>query len=586
MKLLNMALQGFRSFGPLQSIDFEGMAPGLYHVTGRNLEEPALEGNGNGKSSFFESIGWCLFGSTSRGLKGGNVERWGGKERTLVATEWGKGTEIITVYRCRNPIELNVVFDRNDAEEHPHDQDQLEELIGWTPSLFHHAVHFAQFREAFSDLKPSDQLELFSSLLKLDVWERAATHTSAWVLKLRNEHTDVRERIAGLQGEARAMMESGIDERHAAWEAEYAQRVQQAHSAVKATIAEATPAAQAAIKAAADAAEFRRLRDESIALEPSIGALDKKVKQIERELAQLESKDYKNCPTCGAPVDNSHIAKERTAKAVELFNTGHALDQLIDKHDALLKAMGKHRDAEVRAIRAAETYARCQVKVEAAQAAVARVADERNPYADELSSMEQRADELVAAIDAADAELLEIEQALGAAEFWVRGFKEVRLSLVQESLAQFTLEANEMLFELGLRDWAIEFDIERDTKSGGVARGFTILVRSPHNKDAVPLAAWCGGETQRLRLAIAMGFCNLICSRAGTQPNIEMWDEPTRWLSGAGIQDLLGILAERARRYGKIILLADHRAFEFGGFAGRITIDKDKEGSKLLWAAA
>ena len=153
--------------------------------------------------------------------------------------------------------------------------------------------------------------------------------------------------------------------------------------------------------------------------------------------------------------------------------------------------------------------------------------------------------------------------------------------LIQESLAQLTLECNEVLFQMGLQDWFVSFDVERETKSGGINKNFTVMVQAPQMKDPVPWEVWSGGESQRLRLAVSMGFANLVSSRLGVQPNVEFWDEPSTWMTESGIQDMLTVLAERAERYRKVILLADHRALDFGGFVGVINIIKDRGGSRI-----
>lgn len=57
--------------------------------------------------------------------------------------------------------------------------------------------------------------------------------------------------------------------------------------------------------------------------------------------------------------------------------------------------------------------------------------------------------------------------------------------------------------------------------------------------------------------------------------------EPSSWLSESGIQDLLGVLLERAKKHRKVILLADHRGLSFGQFSGTIMVTKDSNGSRL-----
>ena len=73
---------------------------------------------------------------------------------------------------------------------------------------------------------------------------------------------------------------------------------------------------------------------------------------------------------------------------------------------------------------------------------------------------------------------------------------------------------------------------------------------------------------------------NLTCQRQGLTTNFEFYDEPTTWVSGSDA--LFTVLAERAERHGKVILLADKRQLDFGGFAGRITITKHPEIGSFL----
>ena len=108
------------------------------------------------------------------------------------------------------------------------------------------------------------------------------------------------------------------------------------------------------------------------------------------------------------------------------------------------------------------------------------------------------------------------------------------------------------------------------------------MVQSPYNDRYVSFKCWGGGVSQRLRLAGTMGLIDLIRSRTGVECNIEVWDEPTQWLSEQGIDDLLYVLEERAKEGSKKVFLIDHRKLQsFGGFYNIINIIKDKSGSVI-----
>ena len=173
-----------------------------------------------------------------------------------------------------------------------------------------------------------------------------------------------------------------------------------------------------------------------------------------------------------------------------------------------------------------------------------------------------------------------------AINFWSSGFKRIRLFVIEETLKQLEIEINNSLTSLGLVDWKLLLDIERENKSGSVTKGFSVLVSNSENKKPVRFESWSGGETQRLRLAGDLGLANLIMERTGFINKIEFIDEPCEYLSREGINDLLESLHERAINEDKKIFLADHNILEFGDFEGTLSIIKDKSGSNFKFKKA
>jgi DNA repair exonuclease SbcCD ATPase subunit len=169
-------------------------------------------------------------------------------------------------------------------------------------------------------------------------------------------------------------------------------------------------------------------------------------------------------------------------------------------------------------------------------------------------------------------------------EWWGGGFRQFRLELMRNALMQFELETNNALHLLGLRGWYIRYGIDQEQKNGRTRKGFSVGIEAPglpRQKKVVPWEAWSGGESQRLRIAAAMGLASLIRSRMGIRCNVEIWDEPSTWLSKPGIEMLLNALWQRAQQEDRQIWLVDHRSLEFGQFAGRVTVVKTRDGSSL-----
>ncbi|KKK69723.1 hypothetical protein LCGC14_2931160, partial [marine sediment metagenome] len=179
--------------------------------------------------------------------------------------------------------------------------------------------------------------------------------------------------------------------------------------------------------------------------------------------------------------------------------------------------------------------------------------------------------------------LFYVEKEIEYSKFWTSGFREIRLFLISEFLTQFEIEANNCLRRLGMNDWTLSFEVESETKSKTIKKGFSIFVTSPYNSVPVSFDSWSGGETQRLILSGSIGLSNMILGRYGVSSNIEVWDEPSSWLSEEGIYDLLDTLKVHSRQEGKQVWVVDQRFLEYGDFDGMVTVVKEETGSYFEW---
>lgn len=166
-------------------------------------------------------------------------------------------------------------------------------------------------------------------------------------------------------------------------------------------------------------------------------------------------------------------------------------------------------------------------------------------------------------------------------KYWVTGFKEIRLKLIDDVLLELEIATNRHAEGLGLHGWSIQFATERETVAGTVSRGFTTVLRSPEFAEPVPWESYSGGEAQRWQLACAFALAEVLLGRGGIVPNIEVLDEPTQHLSQQGIDDLLSHLKDRASALGRAIYFIDHRSLDRGSFDGMLTVTKDTGGSHL-----
>lgn len=515
--IISVDLEDFRSFAGKHSFEFP-TKPGLYAITGKNLENPRIGANGTGKSTLLESIFWCLYGHTSRGLKAGDVVSWGAK-RCAVTVQLAIGAQSLSITRTQSPNSLTL----NDK---PVDQETLQKALRIGPEAFTYAVMIPQFGDAFFDLAPGDKLTLFSQIMELDYWLDKSKEADELSKEILRTKTDYENRIARNKGQLETI--DGDIENLKVKDKTFAEAETQRIKKLKQELAEA------GVKAidAGEAMEFA----------------NKALKNLTVKLEQTE-RGAKKCPTCGQLVANKDLN-----------------DLLTNQSDfeRQLRKLERDKDsaqADIRSIKAS-------------------MVPRENPYAGQIAeklAAKATAKKMITALEA-DIELMDADHA--AVSYWVTGFKRVRLFIVEETLRQLELEINNSLASLGLLDWHIELDVERENKSGGITKGFTVLVHAPGAPGPVKFEAWSGGETQRLRLAGDLGLANLIMERAGLTSTIECFDEPSRHLSQEGMLDLAETLHQRAIDQQKRILVIEHNLLDYP-YTGAITVVKDAKGSHL-----
>lgn len=616
MKLKSIAIQGFRSFR--RDIIFKfPLKSGLFMLTGINRKNPELGPNAVGKSSFWDALCWVLYGKTTRGLRGPDVENWSGDHLTTVLVELEQGEKLYGITRTHNPNSLTLAIDGGDPEIV--EQARIDNLLRMPYEAFLAVVLMGQFNRFFFDLSATEKLDVFSKALNLEGWIKAADKAKETAKEADEELRELESQVAGLRGSIGALKEEreGLKEKSAKFLLEQEQALKQAGGEVKelerdrnkwtklvkndeevlGNLDAEKVAAFLAHRAAEKIVEGldRMLKDKRTTrfrIEMDIQAFKKKVKEA-KELVGV-------CPCCRRPItpkcQQAAIDEARAQKEFSDAELAH-LDQAIAKEE------GDREEAKrkwVKADKAKETIERqflnqeravqesrqklatAQAKLEQKYLQLAFHKKAEDPYLPQLESIRgkikaqrKERDYGVALIDNAN------DRKAKAAR-WTGLFKEVRLWVIEEALHHLAIEVNNSLAQLGLEGWEITFDVERETKSGSVSRGFTVNITSPDSGKPVRWEVWCGGETQRLRIAGAIGLSTLIRNRLGINVNFEVWDEPTAHISDTGIDDLMNFFSLRAKSERRGIWMVDHHSLDHGGIDETFVVVRDDRGSRIL----
>jgi DNA repair exonuclease SbcCD ATPase subunit len=609
LDFITQGIEDFKSFVGHHVLDLDG-EPGLVFVRGRNLVEKRLGANGAGKSSVADAITWTLYGRTAAGLRNPDIAAWKGGKTARCATTIKVDDVKHTIERTASPNRLRI--DGKDAG-----QEAVDKLLRMDFDTFVQTVLFAQGQPLFLDMQPRDKMGLFSTVLDLDRWDRRAKGASEQVSRLEKVESEVQVDIAAAeaaQDEVTSTLKDLRDRSHD-WEAERAQRgktIDKSLVVAKKNLAIVDKKFAAAdliydgamteLKLLSkDLSDARLLFDsaqDELSEQTAVHlSLARDLEKHKREIDQLGESDV--CPTCGQSLKGTDLAKHQ-AEARRLFKQlqkeADKASAMVDKkrktateHAARVSTLRKQCDALDDKAREAgnerdAVYPRVvefQQTIKSLEAQQRQSQDEDNPYTEQIQKLRRKKGKLDVDLRDLDKELAKTRRTIERSRYWVKGFKEIRLFVVDEVLQEMEIACTVMLEEMGLIGWQMLFSTEKETKSGTIQRGIIVNIVSPSNDKSVRWECWSGGEGQRLRLVGALALAEVLLMHAGVDPNIEILDEPTRSLSQEGVRDMCEYLAERADQLGKRIYYTDHQAVESSHFAGTITIVKDSNGSRI-----
>lgn len=620
MKLSRIEISGFRSFSEHTVIDLSDNNT-LNYCTGVNLDNPELGANGAGKSSIWEALCWCLYGATSIGQGGPQVCSWDKTEVRVIV--WlgpvlaslfnnGQGHCIVRTWGKQKRVLLN----GNEVE-----QRAIDELIGANLQQFLLAVYISQRARHFMDMRPTEKAEHLSAAMMLDPLQDASDLAKKHADVVQEAIRDLQQRIARKQGALSELDSVDHKREWRLWNKDQDLLVQAARERMHDTRNMLANAKRAVRDCKESLHQYARdnfdnprrdteLEEESLAAAKAEVQILKDLHYLDANLKHLVSKvehlktynrmgSDMTCQECGQAISRSHVEVHLHKYLEDLsdMRKKHAVlaqahEQSMLKVEALRK---RKQDAKDRQDKQSNTLSDLRHALRRAEDRVSYLErdlkrdvdklneemDRPNPYGRLLRDYEGAKDEAEVVLLHAYESEHRMERQHAALTYWVKGFKTLRLFMIDQAAKSMEIEINNALVRLGLPDWQMFVRVDSETKSGTVRRALTLEVQGPDNSSAVPFESWSGGEAQRLRLAAAMGFSDLLRERLGIKLEIEIWDEPTQGLSAPGISALMQTLAERATRSERPLWVIDHHSLDFGLFGHTLKVRKQGKISTL-----
>lgn len=601
-------LNNFRSYKGLHRWVL-GYETGLFKITGFSNDNARLAENGAGKSSLLDAISWCLYGKTTRGLRSTDVIN-DDSSSCSVCVNLDVDNENLTIKTTQNPNSLTV----NDRVI---DRESLVKRLRLNYESFLYSVIIPQFGDQFLELTPSLKLNLFSQILGLDYWLEKSNKASEQAKEIDTKKSNLEKIVSGLKGSAETMKSTieSLRQKAAEWankqkgqwmalqklNMEYHQKIHAYELEIKKLDADLQELSLTINKLESEIVQYNI---EIRGLDEELASANEEVNLLQYKISNLQSiKSRLNdlgaiCPTCNQEVDKDHLVLELRNTEKELTKLRHektaydaAIDEIKkDRSNIKLEMSGtviqlnnvksKESDAKGNKIQLLNEIRYLSRKINETDTEIGQLKTQRNEFYELINSEESELDTLSNKVSEKEGEIALLNEKYTAISFWVSGFRQVRLLIVEETLRTLEIEINNCFEQLGLVNWTIEFDVERETKSGGISKGFnTFITNDKGHKTRIEKMS--GGEGERAIQAATFGLANLIMERSGLICKTEFYDELSQHLSDAGVDDMLASLRDRAKTQVKQIWIIDHRSTAFADFDGQLMVIKDTAGSRI-----
>lgn len=594
-----------RNFKAIPKLVFDlKRGPGFYFLRGQNKDEPSLGSNGAGKSSIWDALTWCLFGRTVDGSRTPDLKPWSGGEGATIVIA------IIRVDGIRRKIKRR--NNKITLDETETNQDTIIKLIGMELPLFANTILLGQGEDLFYDLNPRDKLQLLSDARGLEKWEQRSKLATERVQVLTAKQNILQGELEGFDRsiEQTSKLLKSVRMESQSWEDSRTDRLSDYQSQInKLSIKfenRSNELASADLRYDSAMTELKILQKTNPELEAVKQKYDDfivKIKMSARELTRLfaELKTIKTatrCPTCGQSIKNHSGMQKHRDEIERLIKIEQKVHQeppksLVMKYRQLEKQEADANTYRQQFYEKADTarhdldhlrplVSEFKTKIAELKKTLLEKENEENPHTNQVEKLRSQLKRL--RHDQADtkSEFQSRSRKIIRTKFWVKGFKDVRLFIIDEILQEFEFVTNTMLAEVGLIGWKVEYNVERETKSGNLHRGLNVMILSPRNNKLVRWESWSGGEGQRLRIIGSLALSEVLLNHAGVQTDLEILDEPNQFLSSEGVRDLRAFLSERSAQIGRATWLIDHTMKESRHFTQTLTLIREKDGLRLV----
>lgn len=531
-------------------VDF-GDRSRLYVVSGRN---------GAGKSTIFvESLVWCFYGDSWRGMSSDGVIK-DGVDKCRVVVEMDKG--IISREKVRgrgNVVKVNgkLAGDRD-----------LEGLVGLSKEAFFNAVVFGSALSGFMFLSEGDRREVLAEFIQRDVdmvVERLKVKKSEIDKEIKfvsREKDYLDGRLKEIEGRLEELrIDNGSFKEIEEKKSKLEESVGGLEKELKELVEEKDGCSKEVEKLRN---ELDRKRNEKMKIEVELVEVEERYRAEEGKIKRLKELDV--CPVCFQKVGEEH--KQEVEKEIDLLleELNEKIKKLRGEKDEVVSDLKKLEEnlSKLKELlnKLEKLVKEIYVVLENEKGNLDRVLKEYN----ELSKVKVLHDELKREKDVVDKRLKELEKELSykglvvqACEWWIGRLTNFKREVFDRVLEDFEKVANEFLMRLNPR-----FGVKLDYGVGGkkkITEKFALKVLDDGKE--VDFKRLSGGEKRIVTLALNLTLNYVLSSVYAEDWNLMVFDEVFDGLDSGVRERVTDLLLDMVKWSGKNIVVITHDDFSY-----------------------
>jgi DNA repair exonuclease SbcCD ATPase subunit len=599
MQIESLEVNNFFSFDSAK-LNFKS---GLWLVAGMSYVDKDGElfpeennSNGSGKSAFMiEALSWLFFDKTIRGIKTDDVIRKKQKQCSVVCTLFDNGKKYIVI-RSRSRGKASVLT----VNEKSISQDNLEVLLGVDFNTFTSAVIHPQDFIGFADRRDKERKEILTKILGLerfniykemaksgydntsdDIREielKIATNTGL-LDNLNTKKDELKESIKEfeierlkqtkeLRGEAKeiSLIIEELKEKR-----KYKKEIEKQYNKYDKLNSDGEELIEGINL------KLNALDDEKNSLYNELNICYDNIERMEKESKRLLKTKGGKCPTCLQIVSAEHVTscvnvlKKEIAKYREsekkLAAQGLVKEKEVKETKGKLKELSNKKLEIARQLTVLEIqYSQCDVTKDLEKAVsnlerinkkITELQNKKNPYKEMDEKQLKQIVDYKKTLSKLKDELKSAEEMSRYYDFWVNGFGDrgIKSFIFDSILPEFTSRANNYIQELSDKNILIEFDTQKEKKTGGFAEKFDIRIMD--DMGTRPYEAWSGGEKKRISISIDLALSDLVASRSLNQWSLVIFDEMFDGLDNDGKERIVELL-EKIRVERQFVYIISH----------------------------